>query len=101
MYDTELMAATGSQPGGSSAGPRAGPPGAQGQGLHLGHWYDEPPYESDPEDFLMTVPPGAMVPNGRYVGIRLRENGTWEFFKDYHVLDSYQFCLVFKLVLNS
>ncbi|XP_034245113.1 uncharacterized protein LOC117647471 [Thrips palmi] len=87
MYDTELMAATASQagPGGSSgnhpghpghpghqshqghqgAAGRSGPGGAQGaQGLHLGHWYDEPPYESDPEDFLMTVPPGAMVPNG-------------------------------------
>lgn len=21
---------------------------------HQGHWYDEPPYESDPDDFLMT-----------------------------------------------
>lgn len=21
---------------------------------HLGHWYDEPPYESDPDDFLMS-----------------------------------------------
>lgn len=20
---------------------------------HQGHWYDEPPYESDPDDFLM------------------------------------------------
>lgn len=21
---------------------------------HMGHWYDEPPYESDPDDFLMS-----------------------------------------------
>lgn len=21
---------------------------------HHGHWYDEPPYESDPDDFLMS-----------------------------------------------
>lgn len=21
---------------------------------HIGHWYDEPPYESDPDDFLMS-----------------------------------------------
>lgn len=21
---------------------------------HQGHWYDEPPYESDPDDFLMS-----------------------------------------------
>lgn len=27
---------------------RSGLHGAQG-----GHWYDEPPYESDPDDFLM------------------------------------------------
>jgi hypothetical protein len=24
------------------------------RGHHQGHWYDEPPYESDPDDFLMT-----------------------------------------------
>lgn len=34
------------------------------------HWYDEPPYESDPEDFLMggtniMPPPGSQ--NGRLV----------------------------------
>lgn len=33
------------------------------------HWYDEPPYESDPEDFLMgiTSQPSATIQNGRYV----------------------------------
>ncbi|XP_018318482.1 uncharacterized protein LOC108732284 isoform X2 [Agrilus planipennis] len=32
-----------------------------------GHWYDEPPYESDPEDFLMRGSPGptATIENGR------------------------------------
>lgn len=32
-----------------------------------GHWYDEPPYESDPEDFLMGSSPGptATIHNGR------------------------------------
>lgn len=23
-------------------------------GQYQGHWYDEPPYESDPDDFLMS-----------------------------------------------
>lgn len=36
------------------------------------HWYDEPPYESDPEDFLMGSNAGQPVPlgaiqNGRFV----------------------------------
>lgn len=36
------------------------------------HWYDEPPYESDPEDFLMGTNTGQPVPlstiqNGRFV----------------------------------
>ncbi|XP_052130509.1 uncharacterized protein LOC113202267 isoform X3 [Frankliniella occidentalis] len=89
MYDTELMAATAGAPGAGPSGGHqaghqgggqlgAGPPpqgGLQGhQGhqagpLHLGHWYDEPPYESDPEDFLMGVIPGTaaggVIPNGR------------------------------------
>ncbi|XP_037961715.2 uncharacterized protein LOC105381380 isoform X3 [Plutella xylostella] len=30
-----------------------------------GHWYDEPPYESDPEDFLMGGGPAASFQNGR------------------------------------
>lgn len=31
-----------------------------------GHWYDEPPYESDPEDFLMGAgAPAASFQNGR------------------------------------
>lgn len=28
---------------------------------HQGHWYDEPPYESDPDDFLMS---GIRLGNG-------------------------------------
>lgn len=24
----------------------------------IGHWYDEPPYESDPDDFLMGINSG-------------------------------------------
>ena len=42
-----------------------GGPGPGGQ--H--HWYDEPPYESDPEDFLMGASggpvPTATIQNGR------------------------------------
>ncbi|KAK5649394.1 hypothetical protein RI129_000423 [Pyrocoelia pectoralis] len=36
-------------------------------GHDRGHWYDEPPYESDPEDFLMGGSPGptATIQNGR------------------------------------
>lgn len=30
------------------------------------HWYDEPPYESDPEDFLM-----ADTANNRWVHLRI------------------------------
>lgn len=26
-----------------------------------GHWYDEPPYESDPDDFLMSGGPAATI----------------------------------------
>ncbi|XP_019772734.2 uncharacterized protein LOC109546269 isoform X2 [Dendroctonus ponderosae] len=33
--------------------------------LRLGHWYDEPPYESDPEDFLMGGGGQATIQNGR------------------------------------
>lgn len=34
---------------------------------HPAHWYDEPPYESDPEDFLMGTSgqPSATIQNGR------------------------------------
>lgn len=45
--------------------------GASGLGhAHGGqHWYDEPPYESDPEDFLMGASggpiPTATIQNGR------------------------------------
>lgn len=36
--------------------------------LRPAHWYDEPPYESDPEDFLMAGQgegPTASIQNGR------------------------------------
>lgn len=36
------------------------------------HWYDEPPYESDPEDFLMGLgngQPAATIQNGRLVTV--------------------------------
>lgn len=41
-------------------------PGAHGHDRGH-HWYDEPPYESDPEDFLMGSSPGptATIQNGR------------------------------------
>jgi SAM and SH3 domain-containing protein 1 len=41
---------------------------ARMMGLAPGHWYDEPPYESDPEDFLMGgggPVPTATFQNGR------------------------------------
>lgn len=48
---------------------RALAPGPGGNGTDRGHWYDEPPYESDPEDFLMGVNspgvPTATIQNGR------------------------------------
>lgn len=31
---------------------------------HQGHWYDEPPYESDPDDFLMAHGPAATIQVG-------------------------------------
>ncbi|KAK4288639.1 hypothetical protein Pmani_038341 [Petrolisthes manimaculis] len=47
MYDDDVGA-------GGVAGAGAGGAGAGGTGLaHPHHWYDEPPYESDPEDFLI------------------------------------------------
>lgn len=43
--------------------------GAGGLGPGGQHWYDEPPYESDPEDFLMGASggpvPTATIQNGR------------------------------------
>lgn len=35
---------------------------------HQGHWYDEPPYESDPDDFLMSgTGPAATIQVIEYV----------------------------------
>ncbi|XP_046420684.1 uncharacterized protein LOC124302376 isoform X1 [Neodiprion virginianus] len=62
MYDEDARcgAAGAGGPGPVPGGP-AGPPGH--------HWYDEPPYESDPEDFLMGATggpvPTATIQNGR------------------------------------
>ncbi|XP_014608683.1 PREDICTED: uncharacterized protein LOC106789193 isoform X2 [Polistes canadensis] len=48
---------------------RCGGTGGMGGGLGGQHWYDEPPYESDPEDFLMGASggpvPTATIQNGR------------------------------------
>ncbi|XP_020708622.1 uncharacterized protein LOC105686971 isoform X4 [Athalia rosae] len=65
MYDEDARCggAGGPPVGGTGPGPGgpAGPPGH--------HWYDEPPYESDPEDFLMGATggpvPTATIQNGR------------------------------------
>jgi hypothetical protein len=52
------------------------------------HWYDEPPYESDPEDFLMgtntgqPVPPGA-IQNGRFVYVSLYKRSLVCGYKKY------------------
>lgn len=40
-------------------------------GAGIQHWYDEPPYESDPEDFLMGFNSGEIdtksaIENSRY-----------------------------------
>lgn len=44
----------------------------------MGHWYDEPPYESDPDDFLMSginAGPAAIIQvcfkNGQFLFIRI------------------------------
>lgn len=58
MYDEALR--TGVMPTGVGVG-GAGAGGGSGAAAHYavsalhhqGHWYDEPPYESDPDDFLM------------------------------------------------
>ncbi|XP_011136945.2 uncharacterized protein LOC105181690 isoform X3 [Harpegnathos saltator] len=48
---------------------RCGGAGGLGPGPGGQHWYDEPPYESDPEDFLMGASGGPMptatIQNGR------------------------------------
>ncbi|EZA55194.1 SAM and SH3 domain-containing protein [Ooceraea biroi] len=48
---------------------RCGGAGGLGPGPGGQHWYDEPPYESDPEDFLMGASggpvPTATIQNGR------------------------------------
>ena len=49
MYDDEL----GMCISGGETSSIVTPPGT----LHSTHWYDEPPYESDPEDFLIGKEP--------------------------------------------
>ena len=62
MYDEELAAAAAAAGGSSRGAARRGSEGRGGEGgppprggprTHPAHWYDEPPYESDPEDFLI------------------------------------------------
>lgn len=61
MYDEDARC------GGAGGGSGPVPGGPAGPGGH--HWYDEPPYESDPEDFLMGATggpvPTATIQNGR------------------------------------
>ncbi|XP_070136767.1 uncharacterized protein SKIP isoform X3 [Drosophila bipectinata] len=71
MYDEALR--TGVMPigvGGSGAGGGGGTAAHYAVSAlhHQGHWYDEPPYESDPDDFLMAglnCGPAATIQGGR------------------------------------
>ncbi|KAH8284345.1 hypothetical protein KR018_004050 [Drosophila ironensis] len=69
MYDEALR--TGAMPMGQGVGVGGGG-GAAHYAVsalhHQGHWYDEPPYESDPDDFLMAglnCGPAATIQGGR------------------------------------
>lgn len=46
---------------------------------HQGHWYDEPPYESDPDDFLMS-------------GMNLGPAATIQVSSDRHSRFQFTFC---------
>ncbi|XP_032293753.1 uncharacterized protein SKIP isoform X5 [Drosophila virilis] len=65
MYDEALR----SGPGVAAVGGVAGGAHYAVSALHhQGHWYDEPPYESDPDDFLMAglnCGPAATIQGGR------------------------------------
>ena len=54
-----------------SSGPISPPYGPQVPQALQHHWYDEPPYESDPEDFLMGANPdnqlATPLANGRCI----------------------------------
>ncbi|XP_052852225.1 uncharacterized protein LOC128262157 isoform X2 [Drosophila gunungcola] len=75
MYDEALR--TGAGMGIAGLGMPIGVGGGGGGGAahyavsalhHQGHWYDEPPYESDPDDFLMAglnCGPAATIQGGR------------------------------------
>ncbi|XP_044569965.1 uncharacterized protein LOC6500852 [Drosophila ananassae] len=71
MYDEALR--TGVMPigvGGAGAGGGSGAAAHYAVSAlhHQGHWYDEPPYESDPDDFLMAglnCGPAATIQGGR------------------------------------
>lgn len=42
---------------------------------HQGHWYDEPPYESDPDDFLMSgmnLGPAATIQVNIYIHMEIK-----------------------------
>ncbi|XP_023035781.1 uncharacterized protein LOC6650487 isoform X4 [Drosophila willistoni] len=68
MYDEALRTGVG---GGGGVGVGVGGGGAHyavSALHHQGHWYDEPPYESDPDDFLMAglnCGPAATIQGGR------------------------------------
>jgi len=55
MYDEALRSgvAAAAAAGGGGGGIPGGAHYAVSALHHQGHWYDEPPYESDPDDFLM------------------------------------------------
>ncbi|XP_017023299.1 uncharacterized protein SKIP isoform X6 [Drosophila kikkawai] len=79
MYDEALRTGVGLGIAGLGAIPMGGGGGGGNGGgaaahyavsalHHQGHWYDEPPYESDPDDFLMAglnCGPAATIQGGR------------------------------------
>ncbi|XP_017847612.1 uncharacterized protein LOC108603365 isoform X7 [Drosophila busckii] len=69
MYDEALRTGPATAGGGMGVGGvPAGAHYAVSALHHQGHWYDEPPYESDPDDFLMANlngGPAATIQGGR------------------------------------
>ncbi|XP_034662053.1 uncharacterized protein LOC117897367 isoform X5 [Drosophila subobscura] len=72
MYDEALRTGAGVGVGVGMGGGMGGIPGGAHYAVsalhHQGHWYDEPPYESDPDDFLMAglnCGPAATIQGGR------------------------------------
>ncbi|XP_068157773.1 uncharacterized protein SKIP isoform X4 [Drosophila tropicalis] len=68
MYDEALRTGVGGGGGGGVGVGGGGAHYAVSALHHQGHWYDEPPYESDPDDFLMAglnCGPAATIQGGR------------------------------------